>query len=297
MTGAVRQGLQVVLRTKRMWLVFWVYTVAFALAVAAPAAALLWGSLGHSLYAGRMLEDFDIQWVSEFLLETRGWPVAAFSPLVALVAAGYLLGMTFLTGGALAVFASREPVYESGQFYRGCGKNFGRLFRLLLVSLVFYGMVLAANAGLARLGSRVWSEGIQERPLVIFGWLRGGAALALLLLVNMVFDYAKIRLVVEDSRRAARAAWAAFALAARNPGRTTGTYVLVGAIGVALLLVYAAILRAVPRTELHWLALALVIQQTLVPARMAVKLLLLASEMGVYREIQDRQECLFRSWR
>ena len=287
MRSALREGLRAVVRTWRMSLVFWVSTLAFALAVTLPASALLSADLGHSLYAGRMLENFDPQWVIEFLSETRGSPLVVFGPLIAVVAAGYLLLQTFLTGGALAIFAGPERSYRPDRFFEGCGRNFGRLLRLLLVSLACYALALAAHAGLHRLGHRLWGEGMEERPLLIFSWCSAALLLALFLLINMVSDYAKIRLVVEDSRQALRAAAGSLKLVARNPGLTSATYLSIACLAALLFLLYLAIPRLAPRAGILWLALALLLQQCLVLARAGVKLLFFASQLEIYRESQE----------
>jgi hypothetical protein len=280
---AVLRGARAVLRARRMALLFWLYTLAFALAGVLPALALLYGSLGHSLYAYRLLDNFDIQWVAEMLYATRGVPVDLFAMLAAVLGAGYVLLSTFLAGGAVTVFASPEGRYRPGLFYEGCGRNFGRLFRLLLVSLVVYGLVLAANAGLATLSRRVWGQGMEERPLVIFGWFRTGVTILLLLVVNMIFDYAKIGVVVEDQQRASRAAMRSTGLVFRNFGRAGTTYGMVALAVVLLAVVGGALTGILPRNEAVWMGLLLVLQQALILGRIGIKLLFFASQLEMYR--------------
>jgi hypothetical protein len=268
-----------------MPLVFWFCTLVFALVVVLPAGAILYSELGHSLYAERMLENFDLQWLAEMLNQTGGLPLSVFPPLIALVAAGYVLLSTFLAGGALTVFASEEGSYRPGLFYEGCGRNFWRLFRLLLVSAVFYGVVLAVIVALKGLGRSLWGQGMEERPLVIFGWFRTGMTVLLLLVVNMIFDYAKIRLVVEDSRKSWRAALGSVKLVFRNLGGTTATYGLVALIAVALALAYAAVCGFIPRNLALGMALLLVLQQAFVLGRIGVRLLFFGSQLEIYRGV------------
>lgn len=282
---AISKGARAVIRSGRMPLVFWFYTLVFALAVVLPAGAILYRFLGHSLYAERILDNFDLQWLFEMLYQTGGLPEDLFPPLIALVAAGYVLLNTFLAGGALTVFASEEGFYRPGLFYEGCGRNFWRLFRLLLVSAVFYGIVLAASAGLNALGKSIWGKGMEERPLVIFGWFRTGLTVLLLLVVNMIFDYAKIRLVVEDSRKSWRAAFGSVKLVFRNLGGTTATYGLVALIAVALALAYRRASGFIPQNQALGMLLLLVLQQALVLGRIGVKLLFFGSQLEIYRGV------------
>jgi hypothetical protein len=278
--AAVLRGAGAVRRAWTVWLLVWVLTLAFALFLVLPAAALLYGRLGHSLYAGRMLGNFDIQWLAEFRHETGNWPLLAAKPAVALASGGYLLLMTFLYGGALAVFASTDS------FWGGCGRYFWRMLRLFLVSLACYAMVYLVYAELGKAGYSLWGRGMAERPVVLFGWARASIALLLFLFVNMVFDYAKIRLVVEDSRRAIAAAGDSFLFAARHPGATIGTYALISILAAALAAIYWVLAGVLPTTALAWLALVLVVQQSFIAARIGIKLLYLSGQMEIYQALK-----------
>ncbi len=279
---AVARGVLGVCRSWRVGLVFWFWNVAFAVAVVAPVAALLARDLGHSLYARDMLISFDLQWLLEFGWKTRGWPAAMLGPLALVASGGYLLVSAFLAGGAITVFAGSERRYVPAVFYQGCGRNFGRLFRLLLWSAICYGVVFGINAGLGRLGGRLWRDSMEERPVLLYGWGRALLVLLLFLLVNMVFDYAKIRLVVEDSRKSLRAALGSFRLVWRNLRLTILTYALVTAVAVLLLLAYLRVCGWLPRHRGWWLLLLLLVQQAYMLARLGVRLLFFASQSQVY---------------
>jgi len=273
-----------------MGLVFWFWNVVMALVVVAPVAALLARDLGHSLYAREMFASFDLQWFLEFIWKTRGWPAAMLGPLVIVAAGGYLLLSTFLAGGAITIFAAPERRYVPALFYQGCGRNFGRLFRLLLWSGVCYAVVFGLNMGLSRLGQRLWHDSLEEGPVLLYGWFVAALVLLLFLFVNMVFDYAKIRLVVEDSRKSLRAALGSFRLVGRNPGLTTFTYALVAVLAVVLLVAYAVLCGAIPRGRAYWLLLVLLVQQAYVLARLGVRLLFYASQTEVYLSLRKPPE-------
>jgi hypothetical protein len=273
-----------------MVLVFWFWNVAFAAAVAAPVAALLARDLSHSLYAQELMFRFDLQYLLEMGGKTRGWPAALLAPLALVAAGGYLLVSVFLAGGAITVFATPERRYVPAAFFQGCGRNFGRLFRLLLWSAVCYGVILGLHAGLRALGARLWRDSMEERPVVLYGWGSALLVLLLFLAVNMVFDYAKIRLVAEDSRRSLRAALGSFRLVWSNLGLTSFTYALVTAAAVLLLLAYLGLSGWLPRHRGWWLLLVLVVQQAYMLARMGVRLLYFASQTEVYRKLRPQPE-------
>ncbi len=275
--AAVVRGAGTVRRAWAVWLLLYALTLAFAVLLVAPVAALLYSRLGHSLYAARLFDNFDIQWLAEFRNEAGNWPALAAAPMIALVFGAYLLLTTFLNGGALAVYSGRDA------FWSGCGRNFWRLARLLAIALACYGLVYFVHLELGRAGHALWDRGMVERPVVIFGWARAGVTLLLFLFVNMVFDYAKIGLVAQGRHDAVLAARDAFVFVARRPAATILTYALVTSLGAALAGAYWLLSGALPRGTLVWLALVFVVQQAFVAGRVAVKLLYLAAQLEIWR--------------
>jgi hypothetical protein len=275
--GAVLRGAALVRRDWRVWALVWAATLAFAALLVLPAAALLHANLGHSLYAARMFGNFDMSWVTEYGIRSGGVLTAAFKSEAAALALVYLLLMTFLTGGALAVFTGTAP------FWSGCGRYFSRLARLLPYAFACYGLVFAANYGLEKAGTRLWAASMEERPAVIYGWARMALVLLLLLLVNMIFDYAKIRIVASDVRSAWRAAAGAFRFVAANFRRATAVYGLISLAGLALAAAWWALSGALPRSHLAWLVFVLLAQQVCVALRVCIRLLYLAAQVAFSR--------------
>ncbi|HVX66897.1 MAG TPA: hypothetical protein VHA11_09865 [Bryobacteraceae bacterium] len=268
---AVICGAAMVRKPWRIWALTWTLTLAFAIVFVLPVAALLARNLGHSLYAAQMLGNFDLAWIREIVVQTAGAPLVTLPPLLIALALAYVILMTFLNGGALGVFTG------STTFWNGCGRYFSRLARLLPYALICYGLVFAANRGLEKAGKQIWGAGMEERPVAIYGWVRAGVILLLVLLVNMIFDYAKIRVVAADAKSAWRAFFSALRFVWRNFGRTAATYALVSLAGLALTALWWAVSGALPRTAIGWLAVVLVAQQACVFARIGIRLLYLAS--------------------
>ena len=285
---AIAQGIRAVNRTKRMWLVYWLATTIFALVCALPVWMLVSSTLGHSLWADRLMNEFDPQFAVELASATPAAVLSAMAPAALALAAAFVLLGTFLAGGAIAVFTSEDRAYSPGLFWAGCGKNFARLFRLSLISLLFYAAVLAVSAGLANVGQSLWGEGMEERPLRVYGWCRLGVVLLLLFLVNMIFDYAKIRLVARDRRETWRAALGSVALVFRNFRRTAGTFAGVLVLGGMLWGVYTLLRGALG----NWVVQSIVLAQAYVVSRIWIKLLFYAGEAEMYLAIAPRPEAL-----
>jgi hypothetical protein len=203
----------------------WAMTFLLALPLAITMRGQLATHLGSSLAAERAASGVNYDWWQEFVSQTTGIGTT-FSPTIigfaatldnisslldgqreVLPIAGaiglYLAGWTFLAGGVIDRYARQRPTRAYG-FFAASGVHFFRLLRLAVVSGLAYWWLFAYV--------RPWLflEWFVERTRVIaverevFLWrlvlyLVFGL---LLVLVNVVFDYAKIRLVVEDRRSA-----------------------------------------------------------------------------------------------
>lgn len=283
---AVRNGARAVNRVGRMWFLFWIFNALFAAAVAAPAVALLSARLGNSLYGERMFANFELQWVAEHLLDSGGAGFAVLGPAAAALGAGYVLLSVFLSGGALSVFARPGERYSAALFWQGCGKHFGRFLRLLVLAGVGYAAVLILYAILTKLGGRIWENSMEGRPVVMFSMFRATLTFLLLAHVNMAYDYGRISLVAEDSRSALRAALVSLTLAARNFGRTAGTYAVVLVLVMLLIAAYQGLSSLLPRRNIALVLAMLVVQQAFVAGRMWTRLLFFAAQSEMYLAIR-----------
>ena len=278
-------GARNLLRFKRMWFLLWLLNFIFALVLTAPLAALLSSSLGHSKIASELLGSLDVQWIAEFLYNSRGYPSTQAAPAIALMIIASLPLAVFLAGGALWLLINQATKYSPQRFFEGCGKFFWRFLRLFLISLLFYGIVLSLNKSLDRVADKIWGEGIVETPLVYFGWVRRLIILLLWMFVNMVFDYAKIRIVAEDARSSVRAAFWSLRFCWRNLRATFGAFCAVAAIGLLFLLLYFGLTLPTGRTSMPAIVAVFVIMQLYVLSRVWLRLEFWSSETEIYRTL------------
>ncbi len=296
---AIRIGIKTVNRSKPIWFIFWASAVLFAAVVVLPISVLVSENLAHSLVADSLFQNVDPQWVVEFIGRSDHSWIAGLTPVAFIVAGLYLLVATFLAGGAITVLSGGPERGWNGPFrgsvgslfWAGCGQHFWRLFRLAIVSLPFYALVFAISQGLIKLSGRILGdENMVERPDAIVTWCRTALFFAMLMLVNMIFDYAKIRLVVESSTKVWRAAFGSVRLVFRNFGRTSGAYLMVFGIGVAALAAYLAVSGLIPKTAGWGVAAVVVIQQLYVLSRFWVRLLFFAGQTQMYLGLKARPE-------
>lgn len=208
------------------------------------------------------------------------------APLAATIAgatAAWILLWSFLSGGILDRFARARPTRSHG-FFAACGMHFWRLLRLGLVAWLVYAVLFGYVHGwiLRDAFGRLTDDVAVERTafaIRLFGYLLFGV---LLVICNVVFDYARIRIVVEDRRSALGGLVAGLRFVRRHAGPVFGLYMLNGVAFVLLMLIYALIGPGAPRGGLSmWLVLLL--GEVYIVGRHYLKLLFYASETAFFQ--------------
>jgi hypothetical protein len=198
---------------------------------------------------------------------------------VAVAGAGYALAWIFLSGGILDRYARNRRTRPYG-FFAACGGYFFRLLRLATVAGLVYFVLFAWLHPL--LFGRAWQSLTLDYTSESKAFaLRAGLYVvfaAVLCLCNLLSDYAKVRIVVEDRRSVLAAIAAAVAFVRRRPG-VVGLYLLDGCCYLLVIAVYALVAPGV-RMPAWW---TLLVGQAYVLARLWVKLLFYASETAFFQ--------------
>jgi len=284
----------------------YVLTVALALPLAFTMGGLLQAHLGNSLAAERVAQGVDYDWWQEFSSQASGIGTT-FTPAIIGFAATldnissvldgqreaaailgaialYLAAWTFLVGGIIDRYARQRTVRASG-FFAASGVHFFRLLRLAVVAAIVYGWLFGyvhpwLFAEWLRDHTRTMAV---ERDVFIWRIALYAVFGGLLILVNVIFDYAKIRIVVEDRRSALGALAAAMRFVWRRRGQVLGLYALNGLAFLVLVAAWAAIDPGANRSVTMWLAVAA--GQLYVLARLALKLQFLASQTALFQSL------------
>jgi hypothetical protein len=259
--------------------------------------------LGQSLAAGATAQGMNYEWMQEFARQSTGVAttlrpdVVGFSavldnlsayvdnlqrpPAVAAAAGVYVLLWLFLAGGVIARYSADSggrPARLHG-FFSACGAYFFRFLRLGIVTAIVYGLLFGVLQPwlFTRLYPRLVHGVDVERTAFL---IRGGLYAVFVLLLaaaNIVFDYAKIRAVVEDRRSMLVAIAASCRFILRHPAGAIGVYLLDAALFAATLAAYALLAPPGGGTGVMAWA-AVVIGQAYIAGRLCVKLLFWASE-------------------
>jgi hypothetical protein len=203
---------------------------------------------------------------------------AAHPLLAAYLLGGFLLLWTFLSGGILDRFARGRPTRAVG-FFAACGLYGFRLVRLGLLAVVTYSVLLGPvqdvlfDRLLPWLAGNVSPTGqgaVRAALYVIFGTLLG--------FVGLVFDYARVRAVVEDRRSVVGALLAGWRFVRRRPLVCVGLYVA----NDSLVLAAVAVTPLLVMTQgASWLTLVAALIGLI--ARCAGRLLFYATEISYFQ--------------
>jgi hypothetical protein len=298
-------GMKRVARAPMILLGVWLLTMMIALPLTLVVRDMIAQHLGSSLAGERAAGGVDYDWMQEFMDQATGVGVtfkptiigfgavldnlSAFldktaRPLVVVSAASvYIFLWLFLAGGILDRYARLRPTRAHG-FFSACGAFFFRFMRIGALQWIVY----AALFGVVHqyLFSRLYPQLTRDLTVerTAFGirvvlYVGFGLMLAAF---SLIFDYAKVRAVVEDRRSVVGALGAAVRFIGRNAGAAVGLYALNFLLFLLSVAIYAAIApRSGGSGAMVWIAFA--IGQLYVVARLWVKLVFWASETALFQ--------------
>ncbi len=303
--AAFRDGIRRVNRAPALIAGLCLLTLLIALPLSIALGGMIEAHLGRSLVADRIAAGADYDWWQEFLAQASGLgttftpSIAGFGavltnlsglldnqPLAATVAGAtvaWLLIWSFLTGGIIDRLA-RDRRTRSMGFFAACGANVWRILRLGVFALIVYYVLFAwvhpwifdvAYAWMTR------DVTVERTAFMIRG---AGYALfgGLLILFNVIFDYARIRIVVEDRRSALGALVAGGRFARRHLSGVCALYSMNAAVFIVAGALYALTAPTVPGEGLALWG-ALLVGQVYIAARHYVKLLFYASQTALFQ--------------
>ena len=220
--------------------------------------------LSGSLEAATAAEGANWNWWQEFISQASGLG-ATFTPRIVGFAAtldsvsaildarrettallgllaGYLALWMWLQGGIIDRYARQRPTRAHG-FASASGVFFFRFLRLGVMAVVVYWWLFAyVHPWLFDGRYTDLTRGLDSERMA-FAWRAAFYALfgLLVVAVNVSFDYARIRMVVEDRRSAIATLAAAVRFILRRPGAVAGLWVANALVFVVLAAVWALV--------------------------------------------------------
>ena len=308
-------GLRLVLRTPS--LLAWVYlttlVVAFPLTLAMR--ELLQGSFEGSLMEDRLRQGFDLLWYQEFaagrtgLGKTFGPAVVGILPVLSnlerlldgklhqvdgsVLGAGILmvLAWSLLLGGILSRFAHEGKPHLRAGFLAQGGLFFWRFLRLSVISgLLYWGIFRGIGQPLHRWIETATRDTTVERTVLIYTVLAYVLVGLLFLMTQLVLDYARISLVVEERRSVLLALFRALGFVKDHRRPVLGLFLLLAAGPLLWFLAYAWLAPGPNQSTWTAVLLAFCLGQVYLAGRWAFKLWFLASQTHFF--VSSRPQAL-----
>lgn len=298
--AAFREGLRRVNGAPMVLAGMFALTLFVALPLSYALRGMIAAHLGSSLAADSAAAATNYDWWQEFSAQASGLgttfipSIAGFgavldnlsglldnTPMAATIAgvtAAWLVLWSFLSGGVIDRFARGRPTRSHG-FFGACGVHFWRLLRLGAAAWLLYAFLFRyVHAWIFIDAFPMLTSNITVERTSFFVRLAGYLIFGTLLIVcNLVFDYARVRIVVEDRRSAVGAILAGARFVRRHAAGVLGLYLLNAAGFLLLVALYAVVVPGAPRSGIAmWMVLAL--GELYILGRHYLKLLFYASE-------------------
>jgi hypothetical protein len=278
------QGLKTVNHNKRMLFVLFGIQFIFALIILLPLQAELSKMLEYSLMGQEALDGRGANVFVEFLGH-HSETISSGKSLLLGMGLLYLFTTIFLNGGILGIFTKKDEKFSAKVFFENAGHYFGRFFRLFLFSLVFLTLAIIIFIILQSLAKAI--AGDSESLKVTLYIILYVKLLVLIFLVNMTFDYAKIKTVIEERKGMFRTGLLAWRFVFKNFGKTMGLYYLIILQGILALLLYTFGFRIIGGITGGSIILLFLWQQFYVMFRTWIRLQFYASQTLLYENVAD----------
>ena len=278
---------QTIASFRLLWLIYGL-TLVFGLVAALPLYSTLVREDQNSLAFLNLLHRFDYTVFSDFLHRSG-------HTLLPLLSVGRWLGLLyiflnlFLAGGILRHFAQPNVPFDAGMFWQSCSRYVGQFLRLFGVTLLFVmaGAVIWLIAG-SLIGIAL-SDTLTERGQFYIGLVFFTLFTFTATWLLYIGDYAKVIMFCENDQKAFHAFGRASRFVLRNPGQTYGLYCLLILVGAGLFGLYFLIDAAILMQNWLTIAVMFIAQQSLIFARIGLKVWSLGTAYGVYGGLYNRQ--------
>jgi hypothetical protein len=304
-TTAFRDGIRRVNGAPMVVAGMFAVTLFLALPLSYALRGMISAHLGESMAADSAAAGTNYDWWQEFAAQASGLgktfvpSIVGFGavldnmsgildnlPLASAIAgvtAAWLIVWSFLSGGVVDRLARGRRTRAHG-FFAACGVHFWRLLRLGAIALIAYAFLFQY------VHAWIFSKAVESLTRdvaverVAFAYRAAGYLVfgGLLVACNIIFDYARIRIVVEDRRSAIGGLLAGGRFVRRHAAAAVGLYALNAVAFLLLIGIFAVIAPGAPGSG--WsMAFALAIGEAYIVARLYLKLLFYGSETALFQ--------------
>jgi len=268
-----------------MVLLLWFFNFLFGFIVFYLLYNRLMEALSQSAISEGMLSKVNYHFVFEFLTY-HGQALGTIRGVVLVLIGVYVLVSLFLFGGILHSLVETQKTSFSQRFFQGCGKFFGRFLRLLVYSLILWLALVVFMFILYQVGRVLTGKGANEQLSFYLLLVEVAVALFFIFFINMIQDYARIRIVTEDSRYVFRSLFQSIGFVFKRLGGTLVLYYLLVLTGVVIAVIYWGLRSVIPFSTLGTILITLLIYQLFIASHGWLKIAFQAGQLSFYTRSQ-----------
>ncbi|HEV8538625.1 MAG TPA: hypothetical protein VGR15_06840 [Bacteroidota bacterium] len=282
MLSSLLKGIKLSLHNRRLIFVYYLANLVFALIVMVPFRSTLMSFAGNTLMGEKLAGRMDMDFAVEFIVR-NSTTLGSLTFLLLVAAWLYWIFNLYLSGGAYVVLASGET-YDPVRFWGNAGNYFGRFIRLFLWSIPLLVVFYCIQFVVPLVVRLVWGSDPYQSILWWSRWVRVGLAYWGILMYLIVFDYARIFAIMTDEPGMGKALRRGFRFSFKHVVTTFGISLTLFATGFLMLLVYNPLADALHAPNVFAIVALLIVQQTYIFLRMALRLTLYASQAHLYQK-------------
>ncbi len=307
MLELLKQGWKQLKNHKKTVFYFYCANLLVAALLLVPFMQVFEDSLGPGLYRDKMEGRLDYDWYTLFTDRVTGF-ASTFTPWVlgvgpfarnlevlldgeltrfpwGIVSLGalYILLNSFLLAAAVGSLALDPQGTSFREFFRNGGMFFGRFFRVAVLAILAFWFVGSwIVEPLSDLGEKLTNAAVTDRGAFYWNLTRYLIVLTIFLILNMLFDYAKIKIALEDRTSALVAFISALKFCTTHFFFSFGFYLLIISLGLVWVVLYTGIEWLLPQQGWLTILLATLVQQLYMVGRLTVKLFFYSGQMQLY---------------
>jgi hypothetical protein len=266
------QGTKDALRPKMVF-ILWLVNFLFASILYFLISGFLSDALSWSAKAETLMKKGDFSVIQDILVHHSG-ELGTILSVGIILFFFYSLAGIFLRGGilfSLSIFLGSESNEKKERFaslfFQGAGRFFGRFFRLMIYSLIIWVGFFLINLFFHLFAGLLTNQGNNEKMVFVMFWARLAVFVFFYFFVLMVMDYARIKIVLENSRKVFRDMFWSLGFVLKKLGRTLALYYILVVTGILMAVFYWLIDVLIPTQTVVMVILAFLWGQIFIFAR------------------------------
>ena len=161
-----------------------------------------------------------------------------------------------------------------------------RFFFLMIISWIFFFLVISLKDFLSSIVYNVSSTARSEIFPFYLSLISSIFIYAVFLFFQMVFDYARIKTVIEDRRSVLQTTKDAFVFVFKNIGSTMGLFYLLLLTNLVLTVVFLFFKEIIPQTSAFSIFIFFIIQQIFICSFIWIRCWLYSSQLELYKYLK-----------